>query len=67
MGRGAWRATVHGVTESDVTEHIYIHKRAVTFFSHLMARGISHAFIFGFIVKHAVSFHDIPVAYMSDH
>ena len=66
-GQRAWRAAVPGVTESDVTEHIYIHKRVVTFFFHLMARGVSHAFIFGFIVKHAVSFHDIPIAYMSDH
>ena len=23
MDRGAWRATVHGVTESDVTEHTH--------------------------------------------
>ena len=67
MGRGAWRAIVPGVTESDVTEHIYIHKRVVTFFFHLMAWGISHALIFDFIVKHVVSFRDIPIAYMSDH
>ena len=24
MDRGAWQATVHGVTESDMTEHIHI-------------------------------------------
>ena len=25
MGRGAWRATVHGMTESDTTEHACMH------------------------------------------
>ena len=25
MDRGAWRATVHGVTESDMTEHIFMY------------------------------------------
>ena len=25
VDRGAWRATVHGITESDMTEHIHTH------------------------------------------
>ena len=29
MHRGAWRATVHGLTESDMTEHASTHARQV--------------------------------------
>ena len=34
MDRGAWRATVHGVTESDVTEHTHT-RRYRSHFYHL--------------------------------
>ena len=30
MGRGAWRATVHGVTESNTTEQLHTHKHTHT-------------------------------------
>ena len=30
MNRGAWQATVHGVTESDMTEHTYTHTHTHT-------------------------------------
>ena len=29
MARGAWRATVHGVTESDMTEYTHTHHRVI--------------------------------------
>ena len=33
MDRGAWQATVHGVAEFDMIEHICMHRR-ILFFSH---------------------------------
>ena len=33
MGRGAWRATVHGVTKLNTTEHAHAHKGCIKIYS----------------------------------
>ena len=52
----AWWAAVYGVAQSWTRLKrlsIHIRRRVMAFFFHLMAWGISHAFIYGFLVKKA--------------
>ena len=42
MDRGTWQATVHGVTESDMTEHMHAHICTHTLQLHLKIPNISH-------------------------
>ena len=39
MGRGVWQATVHGVAESDATEHIKQCRCCNSIFSHVKGTG----------------------------
>ena len=44
MDRGAWQTTVHGVTESDTTEHAQMHTRSIPLVSGAFCIGLGWSF-----------------------
>ena len=38
MDRGAWQTTVHGITESDMTEQLSTAQHRVIFITHLLLK-----------------------------